>query len=210
MRVVGPELAFAGFEDFFDFAGADHGIHFGDLFADVVAIALDHASGDDQFLRAAEFFVFGHFQDGLHGFLLRGLDEAAGIDDQHVGFAGARREFVAGARENAHHHLAIHEVLRASQADESDFRHTARSLGCCGIFNFSTEAWTTCSAMLRDRSVPGISGYSTELGIDSKSKQLRFFLRLRRIPHFSHDRCGPCLQPSMPARTRPREHVAFS
>ena len=119
----GAQLAFAGCENFFDFAGADDRVHFRDLFADVVAVAFDHASGDDQFLRAAEFFVFGHFQDGVHGFFLRGLDEAAGVDDQHVGFAGAGREFVAGARKNAHHHLAIHEVLRASQADESDFRH---------------------------------------------------------------------------------------
>ena len=44
------ELAFAGCEDFLDFAGADDGVHFGNLLADFVAVALDHAAGDDQFL----------------------------------------------------------------------------------------------------------------------------------------------------------------
>ncbi len=133
------KFAFAGFEDFFDFAGADHGVHFGNLLADFVAVALDHASGDDQFLRAAEFLVLGHFEDGLHGFLLRRRDEAARVDDEHVGVARARRDFVACARENAHHHLAIDEVLRASQAHESDLRHlSALPLGTSQTHNSST------------------------------------------------------------------------
>ena len=140
MQVVRAQFAFAGGENIFDFAGADDGVHFGNLLANFVAVALDQASGDDQLLRAAEFLVFGHFEDGVHGFLLRGRDEAAGVDDEDVGFAGARRDFVAGARENAHHHLAIHEVLRASQADESDFRHSVRSFGCCGTHDSSTRA----------------------------------------------------------------------
>ena len=87
-------------------------------------------------LRAAEFFVFGHFENGVHRFLLRRLDEAAGVDDQDVGIVGARREFVAVARENAHHHLAIHEVFGASQADESDFRHGRRVLFSAGETNY--------------------------------------------------------------------------
>ena len=128
-RIVGAQLAFAGLQDFFDFAGADHRVHFGNLLADVVAETLDHAARDNQFLRAAEFFVLGHFQDGVHRFFLRRLDEAAGVNDQDVGFARARRKFVTSARENAHHHLAIHEVLRASQADKSDFLHAERSFG---------------------------------------------------------------------------------
>ena len=60
---IRAETAFAHFENFLDFAGADHGVHFGNLLADFVAIAFDHASGDDQFLCAAEFLVFGHFEN---------------------------------------------------------------------------------------------------------------------------------------------------
>ena len=52
-----------------------------------------------------------------------GFDEAAGVHHEHVGIVGARREFVAAARQNAHHDLAIDEVFRAAQTDESDLRH---------------------------------------------------------------------------------------
>ena len=114
-----------GRQNSFDFACSDDRVHFRNLLANLVAVALDQASGDDQFFRAAEFLVLGHLQDRVDRFFLRGRDEAAGVDDQDVGFVGARREFVAVARENAHHHLAIDEVLRASQADKSDFRHTS-------------------------------------------------------------------------------------
>ena len=81
--------------DVLDIAGADDGVHFGNLLADLVAEALHQASGDDQPLRAAELLVLGHLQDRVHRFLLRGLDEAAGVDDEHVGVAGARRQLVA-------------------------------------------------------------------------------------------------------------------
>ena len=113
-------LAVDGLNDVFDLAGADDRVHFGNLLANLVAKALDQAAGDDQALRAAEFLVFGHLQDGVDGFLLRRLDEAAGIDDEHVGFVGARRQFVAVARQNAHHDLAIDEVLGTAQAEESN------------------------------------------------------------------------------------------
>ena len=114
-------------ENLLDFARADHGVDFRNLLANLIAVALDHAARDDQLLRAAEFLVLGHFENRLHRFLLRGRDEAARIDDEDVRFVRARRDFVARARENAHHHLAIDEVLRASQAYESDLRHLSAS-----------------------------------------------------------------------------------
>ena len=61
--------------------------------------------------------------------------------------SGARREFVARARENAHHHLAIDEVLRASQADESDFRHLSAVL--CG----ARESLNSSTAIVERRDV---------------------------------------------------------
>jgi len=52
------------------------------------------------FCAPPEFLVFRHFQDGIHRFLLSRGDEAAGVDDQNVGFAGAWRDCVARPREN--------------------------------------------------------------------------------------------------------------
>jgi hypothetical protein len=116
----GTNLPFDGFDNALDLAGADDGVHLGNLLANLLAEALDQASGDHQSLRAAEFLVLGHFQNGIHRFLLRRFDEAAGIDHQHVGLAGARRQLVAVTRQNAHHHLAVDEVFGASQAEEPD------------------------------------------------------------------------------------------
>jgi hypothetical protein len=100
------------------------------LFQDLLPVALHQAAGHDQFFRHAEFLVFSHFQNCVDRFLLRRRDEAAGVDDEHFGLFRARREFVPLARENTHHDLAIHEVFRASQADESGFRHEGRPRNC--------------------------------------------------------------------------------
>lgn len=67
--------------------------------------------------------MFGHLQNRVDGLFLRRFDEAAGVDDKNLRFIRARRQFIAFARKNAHHHLAVDEVLRATQADESDLSH---------------------------------------------------------------------------------------
>ena len=54
-------------------------------------------------------------------YLLRALNERAGIYHDYVGIAGIVRNFCPSTREQTHHHLAIDEVLRATQAHESDF-----------------------------------------------------------------------------------------
>ncbi len=53
-----------------EFVGADERVHFRHFLADVAAIALHQAAGDDQLLRAADLLVFGHLEDGVDRFLL--------------------------------------------------------------------------------------------------------------------------------------------
>ncbi len=93
----------------------------------LVAEALDQASGNDEFLGLAAGFVRGHFEDGVDRFLLRAFDEGAGIDDDDVGVFGAAGEFGSGAREQAHHDFAVDEVLGAAEADEADSSAGARA-----------------------------------------------------------------------------------
>ena len=64
--LIGVQFAFARGENFLHFAGADHCVDFGNLLSDFVAVALDHAAGNDQLPRPAEFLVLGHFQNGIH------------------------------------------------------------------------------------------------------------------------------------------------
>ncbi len=117
------QVAIHGFENSLHFAGPHDGIHFRNLFENLIAKSLDKASGDDELARRAKFLVLGHLQNRVDGLFLRRLDEAARIDDEDLGFIRSRRQFVAFARKNTHHHLAIHEVLRATQANESDLSH---------------------------------------------------------------------------------------
>jgi hypothetical protein len=103
--------------------GADDRVHFRHLLQNLRAITFDQAARHDQFFCRAEFLVLRHFKNGVHGLFLRRFNKAARIDDQNFRFIGARRQFVAFVRKDTHHHLAVHEVLGASQADESDLGH---------------------------------------------------------------------------------------
>jgi hypothetical protein len=52
-----------------------------------------------------------------------GFDESAGIHHEDFGLLGALDRLVAGAGQVPEHHLAVQEVLGASEADEADFLH---------------------------------------------------------------------------------------
>jgi hypothetical protein len=86
-----------GGEDRFEFAGADYGVYFGDVFLDFVAVSFDEAAGDDDAacLAAVLLLVLDHLQDGINGFLLGGIDEAAGVDDDDFGVFGVGRQLSA-------------------------------------------------------------------------------------------------------------------
>jgi hypothetical protein len=123
LRGQHAQIAFHGFENALDLAGAHDGVHFGHLLQNLLPKSFDQASRDNQFLGRSKFLVLGHLQNGVDRFFLRGFDEAARVHHEHFRFIRARREFVTFARKNTHHYLAIYEVLRASQADKSDLSH---------------------------------------------------------------------------------------
>ncbi len=62
-----------------------------------------------------------HLQNGVDRLLLGGVDERAGVDDDDVGVFGARGDLRSALREQAHHHLAVHQVLGTAQADKPNF-----------------------------------------------------------------------------------------
>ena len=70
-----------GGEDGFEFSGAYDCIDFWDVLPDLIAVALDETSGNDQALSFAAVFnaILHHLEDGVDGLLLGGIDEAAGV-----------------------------------------------------------------------------------------------------------------------------------
>ncbi len=129
-----------GFEDGFEFSGADDGVHLRNVFADLIAVPLHQAAGDDEACGLAALFalVLDHLEDGVDGLLLGGVDEAAGVDDDDVGVFGVGGEFAAGAVEQAHHDFGVDEVFGAAERDEADawaslrLRGSGVLRGCAG------------------------------------------------------------------------------
>ena len=91
----------------------------------VVAKALREAAGDDERLAAVTRLAdLRGFEDGIHAFLLRGVDERAGVDDDGVRLGGVIDDFDAGFQQRAEHDFGVHQVLGAAEGDESDAERT--------------------------------------------------------------------------------------
>ena len=58
--------------------------------------------------------MLDHFEDGVDGLLLGGIDEGAGVDDEDIGLVDMGGEARAGAIEQAHHDLGVDEVFGAA------------------------------------------------------------------------------------------------
>src|SRR6202012_3004373 len=97
-------------------AGAYDGVDFGDVGADLVAVALDEAAGDDEFLGAAAVgdLVLHHLEDGVDRLLLGGVYETTGVNDKDLGVFGPGGELGTAAMQQPHHDLGVDEVLGAA------------------------------------------------------------------------------------------------
>ena len=118
-----------GDEDSFELAGADDGVDFGDVLADLVAVALDEAACDDEALgvpftgaAVGDCLHLDHLEDSVDGLLLGGVDEGASVDDEDFGVFGVGGELAAGVMEEAHHDFGVDEILGAAEGDETDLR----------------------------------------------------------------------------------------
>ena len=86
-------------------------------------VALGHATSDDKLLAflAGGGLAVAHHINGFEGFVLRRVDEGAGVDDDHVGFRGVGSHGHAGLGEVADHDLGIDQVLGAAKGNEAYF-----------------------------------------------------------------------------------------
>ena len=107
------------FSDLLDVPGAQASINFGDVGQEFIAITLHQATRHDELLAGAGFLHGGGFKDGLNAFLLRGVNESAGVHHQDVGLLQLIRDGVALEPQVPQHDLAIHEVLGTAQGHEA-------------------------------------------------------------------------------------------
>ena len=113
----------ASFQNPLQFVGPYDKVDFRDLFQNLLAISFHQATGDDQLFGSSGFLVFRHFQDGVNRFTLGRRDECASVDDDDFGFLRARSQLVSLPGQHSKHHLAVHKVLRTTEADHSNFNH---------------------------------------------------------------------------------------
>jgi len=100
-------------------AGADDGVDFRDVFLDFVAVALDEASGYDEALCCAGSLVLHHFEDGVDGLLLGGIDEGTGVDDENLGVFGMAGQARTGAVQQPHHDFGVDKIFGAAQRNKA-------------------------------------------------------------------------------------------
>jgi hypothetical protein len=58
-------------------------------------------------------------EDGVDALLFGGIDEAAGVDDDHIGISALIGDLIRF--ETAEHHFGVDKVLGAAEADEVEF-----------------------------------------------------------------------------------------
>jgi hypothetical protein len=115
--------------DLGDLIDAHECVDFGQEFRQFVAKALRHAAGNDQRLAPILGLAqFGGLKDGIHAFLLRGVDERAGVDDERVGLSRVVCHLHAPFEQRAEHDLGVHQIFGATQGNQA-YSHGA----FCGI-----------------------------------------------------------------------------
>ena len=100
--------------------GANHGIDFRNVLANFVAKTLHQAARDHQFACAPEVFCWA-----ISRIVLTDSCWALSMNEQVLttitsASSALGDQFRSGLRQHAHHHLAVHQVFGAPQADEAN------------------------------------------------------------------------------------------
>ena len=98
---------------------AQEQINLRNLLEKILFVPLGQAACHHQQAAAAGFLELGHFQNGIDGFLLGGLDEAAGVDHEDIRLFGIGGEQKAVLLQEAQGRFGIHPVLVAAQGDDA-------------------------------------------------------------------------------------------
>ena len=107
--------------DLRDLVDAHERIHFGKKLRQFVAKTLRQATGNNQPLTAIPRFAdFRRFENRVHAFLLRGINERAGVYDHHVRLGGVVGDFHAVLEQRPEHDFSIHQVLGATERNQAD------------------------------------------------------------------------------------------
>ena len=100
---------------------AYNGVHLGDLFLDLAAVALCKAAGNDDLQVRVLLLISAGFQNVFNGFGLGALDKAAGVHKDDISFGQIGHSLVPGRQQDVHHHIQIHLIFRAAKGNTRNF-----------------------------------------------------------------------------------------
>ena len=92
-------------------------VDFRDLFEQVLRVTLGEAAGDYQQPASSGLFILRHIQDRVDGFLLGGVDEPAGINQQDIRLLRILCQFETLCFQKAQGGLGVHPVLVAAEGN---------------------------------------------------------------------------------------------
>ena len=97
-------------------------VNLGDFLQQALFIALGQAARHHQQAAAPRLLVFGHFQNRVDGFLLGGLDKAAGVHHQHVRLGRVAGKFIPLVSQKAQRGFGVHAVLVAAKGNHANLQ----------------------------------------------------------------------------------------
>ena len=104
-------------------AASEHGVNFRQLFIQLFPIPLGETAGDNDGFQTALLvaFDFAELQNIFNGLGFGIVNEAAGVDNDGVGFVQIRRQGIPRFVQQVEHLLAVHQVFGAAERDQPEF-----------------------------------------------------------------------------------------
>ena len=128
-RPAGNRLAY-DVADLRHLVNAHERVHFRHELGQFIAEPLRQAAGNDDGLAAlVRIAQFDGFENRVHAFLLRRVNEGTGVDDDGVGLRGVIGDLDAALEQRAEHDFGVHQIFGAAERNQAD----AQRLGT-GIF----------------------------------------------------------------------------
>ena len=106
--------------DLFHLVDPHESIHFRHQLGQFLSVTLGQAARDNHGLAGVCIFAeLSRLENGIDAFLLRSVDEGAGVDNERVGFGVFVCNLESLFQQGTHHHLGVDEVLRTAKRDHA-------------------------------------------------------------------------------------------
>ena len=127
------QQAFNGWDDLGIAPGAQHAVHLRHLLHDLVLVALGQAAGDQDLADPALCLQRSRHKNMVDRLGLSGINEAAGIDHNHIAAVDLTADGIACLLDAVHHSLAIYLIFGTAKRNKTNHCHLLNLRKIIGI-----------------------------------------------------------------------------